>query len=73
MGLQQALATAANGSASQRQADARQMVQGRDGLASKGLLGRMQGAGAIKSGYRNNNAGSQQFAEMKKMADQGIW
>lgn len=45
---------------------ARSMVQGKDGLASKGLLGRMQGARAIKGGRsKGGNSGSNAFRAMQ--------
>jgi hypothetical protein len=48
-----------------RCASARGSVQGNDGMASRGLMGRMQGARAIKDGSRNNNPGSRAFAQMQ--------
>jgi hypothetical protein len=51
---------------------ARAAVQGKDGLASKGLLGRMQGARAIKSGSRKGgNPGSNRFQQMQAESYQG--
>lgn len=49
-----------------RCASARASVQGNDHAASHGLLGRMQGARAVKSGRsRGGNAGSNAFRAMQ--------